>query len=89
MGSSFRASVDDDAGAQHRNLQRAIAVANFDQPAGASMSQQIVFDLFTNVIEAAPRVGESAFGNQVRAGRERLDLDSCDADAYGGSACFA
>ena len=37
------------------------------------MSQQIVSDLFTNVVEAAPRVGESAFGNEVRAVRECPD----------------
>lgn len=41
--------------------------------AGAAMSQQLVFDLFTNVVEAAPRVGESAFGNQVKAALMRLD----------------
>ena len=41
--------------------------------AGASMSQQIVYDLFANVVEVAPRVGESAFGEQVRAALERLD----------------
>jgi alpha-L-fucosidase 2 len=37
------------------------------------MSQQIVFDLFTNVVEVAPRVGESKFGNEVRAALARLD----------------
>jgi len=41
--------------------------------AGAAMSQQIVFDLFTNVVEVAPRVGESQFGNEVRAALARLD----------------
>lgn len=41
--------------------------------AGAAMSQQIVFDLFTNVVEAAPRVGESKFGERVRASLQRLD----------------
>jgi len=41
--------------------------------AGAAMSQQIVFDLFTNVVEAAPRVGESAFGRQASAALARLD----------------
>jgi alpha-L-fucosidase 2 len=29
--------------------------------------------LFTNVVEAAPRVGERAFGEQVRVTLERLD----------------
>ena len=41
--------------------------------AGAAMSQQIVFDLFTNVVEVAPRVGERTFGEEVRAALERLD----------------
>lgn len=41
--------------------------------AGAAMSQQIVFDLFTNVVEAAPRVGEAAFGRRVAAALAKLD----------------
>ncbi len=41
--------------------------------AGASMSQQIVYDLFTNVAEAAQLVGEPAFGERVRAALARLD----------------
>jgi alpha-L-fucosidase 2 len=41
--------------------------------AGAAMSQQIVFDLFTNVVEAAPRLGESRFGTEVHAALKRLD----------------
>jgi alpha-L-fucosidase 2 len=41
--------------------------------AGAAMSQQIVFDLFTNVVAVAPRVGESKFGNQVNDVLARLD----------------
>ncbi len=41
--------------------------------AGASMSQQIVFDLFTNVVEAAPLVGDRVFGEHVRAALVRLD----------------
>jgi alpha-L-fucosidase 2 len=41
--------------------------------AGASMSQQIVFDLFTNVIEAADLVGDLAFGAQVREALQKLD----------------
>ena len=40
---------------------------------GAAMSQQIVFDLFTNVVEAAPRVGEASFGRRVQAALARLD----------------
>lgn len=40
---------------------------------GAAMSQQIVFDLFTNVVEAAPRVGEARFGRRVGAALARLD----------------
>lgn len=41
--------------------------------AGAAMSQQIVFDLFSNVVEAAPRVGEAAFGAEVDRARSQLD----------------
>ena len=41
--------------------------------AGASMSQQIVYDLFMNVLEAAPLVGDRAFGERVRAALVRLD----------------
>ncbi|MBB6094868.1 alpha-L-fucosidase 2 [Povalibacter uvarum] len=41
--------------------------------AGAAMSQQIVFDLFTNVIEAAPRVGEAQFGQRVQRAMAQLD----------------
>ena len=41
--------------------------------AAAAMSQQIVFDLFTNVAEVAPQVGEAAFGQQVRDALAKLD----------------
>jgi alpha-L-fucosidase 2 len=41
--------------------------------AGAAMSQQIVHDLFTNVVEAAPRAGDPAFGDEVAAALARLD----------------
>ncbi len=41
--------------------------------AGAAMSQQLVFDLFTNIVEAAPRVGERPFGDEVAAALTRLD----------------
>ncbi|HEV8330010.1 MAG TPA: glycoside hydrolase family 95 protein [Steroidobacteraceae bacterium] len=41
--------------------------------AAAAMSQQIVYDLFTNVIEAAPQAGDAAFAAQVRAALARLD----------------
>jgi alpha-L-fucosidase 2 len=41
--------------------------------AGAAMSQQIVFDLFTNVAEAAPRLGEAAFGREIRDALTKLD----------------
>jgi alpha-L-fucosidase 2 len=41
--------------------------------AGAAMSQQIVFDLFTNVTEAAPRVGDAVFCARVREALLRLD----------------
>jgi alpha-L-fucosidase 2 len=41
--------------------------------AGAAMSQQIVADLFVNVIEAAPRVGDAAFGERAKAALAKLD----------------
>jgi alpha-L-fucosidase 2 len=41
--------------------------------AAAAMSQQIVFDLFTNVVEVAPQLGEAAFGQQVRTALAQLD----------------
>ncbi|WP_063810175.1 glycosyl hydrolase family 95 catalytic domain-containing protein [Kibdelosporangium phytohabitans] len=41
--------------------------------AGASMSQQIVWDLFTNVAEAATTVGDQAFAAQARTTLTRLD----------------
>jgi alpha-L-fucosidase 2 len=41
--------------------------------AGASMSQQIVADLFTNVAEAAPLVGDKAFGARVQDALAKLD----------------
>ena len=41
--------------------------------AAAAMSQQIVIDLFTNVAEVAPRLGENALGQQIRAALARLD----------------
>ncbi len=41
--------------------------------AGAAMSQQIVLDLLRNVAEAAPRVGDAAFGRQVNAALQKLD----------------
>jgi alpha-L-fucosidase 2 len=44
-----------------------------DFSAGASMSQQIVFDLFTSVAEAATVLGETRFRNEVAAARNRLD----------------
>ncbi len=40
---------------------------------GAAMSQQIVFDLFTNVVEVAPRVAEAQFGRRVQKALARLD----------------
>jgi alpha-L-fucosidase 2 len=40
---------------------------------GAAMSQQIVHDLFTNVIEAGEVVGDRALVARVRAARRRLD----------------
>lgn len=39
----------------------------------AAMSQQIVFDLFTNAAEAAAHVGDAAFAKQVHAALGRLD----------------
>lgn len=44
-----------------------------DFSAGAAMSQQIVFDLFTNVSEAAARVGDRAFKQRVDLALARLD----------------
>ncbi|GAA2615881.1 glycoside hydrolase family 95 protein [Paractinoplanes durhamensis] len=44
-----------------------------DFTAGASMSQQIVWDLFTGVIEAAAILGDTEFGAEVEAARQRLD----------------
>jgi alpha-L-fucosidase 2 len=44
-----------------------------DFTAGAAMSQQIVFDLFTSVIEAAPLVGDRRFGDEVNAALMHLD----------------
>ncbi|MEV4754315.1 glycoside hydrolase N-terminal domain-containing protein [Micromonospora sp. NPDC049559] len=45
-----------------------------DFTAGASMSQQIVWDLFTNVVEAAGILGgDAAFRREVRAALDRLD----------------
>jgi len=41
--------------------------------AGASMSQEIVFDLFTNVSEAAKHLGDEAFGREVDAALAKLD----------------
>lgn len=40
---------------------------------GASMSQQIVFDLFTNTAEAARHLGDKAFAKKVDAVLEQLD----------------
>ncbi|HVZ98862.1 MAG TPA: glycoside hydrolase family 95 protein [Caulobacterales bacterium] len=44
-----------------------------DFSVGASMSQQIVFDLFTNTAEAADHLGDAAFRDRVRAALARLD----------------
>lgn len=44
-----------------------------DFSAGAAMSQQIVFDLFTNVSQAAARVGDRAFKQRVDIALARLD----------------
>jgi alpha-L-fucosidase 2 len=41
--------------------------------AGASMSQQIVWDLFTNTAEAATTVGDHAFAAETRRYLDRLD----------------
>jgi alpha-L-fucosidase 2 len=41
--------------------------------AGASMSQQIVFDLFTNAEEAATTLGDNGFAAEVRGFLGRLD----------------
>jgi alpha-L-fucosidase 2 len=47
---------------------------NGDFTAGASMSQQIVWDLFTNVIEAGGILGgDAAFRNEVKAALAKLD----------------
>lgn len=44
-----------------------------DFSVGASMSQQIVFDLFTNTSEAAALVGDAAFKTEIDAALARLD----------------
>ncbi|MFI7680791.1 glycosyl hydrolase family 95 catalytic domain-containing protein [Actinophytocola sp. NPDC049390] len=41
--------------------------------AGTSMSQQIVWDLFTNAAEAATTLGDNGFANEVRGYLGRLD----------------
>ena len=41
--------------------------------AGASMSQQIVADLFANTVEAAPLAGDKEFGQRVAAALAKLD----------------
>ncbi len=41
--------------------------------AGASMSQQIVWDLFTNTAEAATTLGDRGFAHEVRGYLNRLD----------------
>ncbi len=41
--------------------------------AGAAMSQQIVADLFESVVDAAPRVGDRAFGARAAAALAKLD----------------
>ena len=41
--------------------------------AGAAMSQQIVFDLFINAVEAASQVGDHEFAEKLRAALGRLD----------------
>ncbi|MBE1489381.1 glycosyl hydrolase family 95 catalytic domain-containing protein [Plantactinospora soyae] len=47
---------------------------NGDFTAGASMSQQIVWELFTNTVEAAGIVGgDAAFRQEVRAALDKLD----------------
>ncbi|MEU4442356.1 glycoside hydrolase N-terminal domain-containing protein [Actinosynnema sp. NPDC050801] len=44
-----------------------------DFSAGAAMSQQIVRQLFANVVSAADVVGDTAFGGEVRKALDRLD----------------
>ncbi|MFI5937295.1 glycosyl hydrolase family 95 catalytic domain-containing protein [Actinoplanes sp. NPDC051494] len=44
-----------------------------DFSAGASMSQQIVWDLFVNVAEAAALIGDRGLGREVTAALARLD----------------
>ncbi|MES1197059.1 MAG: glycoside hydrolase family 95 protein [Pseudomonadota bacterium] len=44
-----------------------------DFSVGASMSQEIVFDLFTKTAEAADHVGDTSFRDRVRAALARLD----------------
>jgi alpha-L-fucosidase 2 len=46
---------------------------NGDFSAGAAMSQQIVWNLFTNVVSASGAVGDTAFGDEVRQALTRLD----------------
>jgi alpha-L-fucosidase 2 len=46
---------------------------NGDFSAGASMSQQIVWNLFTNVASASSTLGDNAFGDEVRSALSRLD----------------
>jgi alpha-L-fucosidase 2 len=46
---------------------------NGDFSAGASMSQQIVWNLFTNVASASSTLGDTAFGDEVRSALSRLD----------------
>lgn len=41
--------------------------------AGAAMSQQIVYELFTNVVEAGPRIDEHEFVAKVQAALRQLD----------------
>jgi alpha-L-fucosidase 2 len=41
--------------------------------AGASMSQQIVADLFANTLEAARALGDKAFGTRLQAAIDQLD----------------
>lgn len=40
---------------------------------GAAMSQQLVYDVFTNTQEAAERLGDSDFAQRIALARERLD----------------
>lgn len=44
-----------------------------DFSAGAAMSQQIVFDLFTSTSEAAALLGDARFKNEIDAALSRLD----------------